>query len=107
DVIKHYKQLADGQKTILYAHSVEFSKMYADKFNEAGIISAHIDAKTPKAERDNIIQKFRDGEVLVLCNVDILGEGFDVPDATAVMLLRPTESLSLYIQQSMRPMRYR
>ena len=107
DVIKHYKQLADGQKTILYAHSVEFSKMYADKFNEAGITSAHIDAKTPKAERDNIIQKFRDGEVLVLCNVDILGEGFDVPDATAVMLLRPTESLSLYIQQSMRPMRYR
>ena len=107
DVIKHYRQLADGQKTILYAHSVEYSKMYAEKFNEAGISSAHIDAKTPKAERDNIIQRFRDGEVLVLCNVDILGEGFDVPDATTVMLLRPTESLSLYIQQSMRPMRYR
>ena len=100
DVIKHYRQLADGQKTILYAHSVEFSKMYAEQFNQSGIPSAHIDAKTPKAERDTIIQQFRDGEILVLCNVDILGEGFDVPDATAVMLLRPTESLSLYIQQS-------
>lgn len=107
DVIKHYRELADGQKTILYAHSVEYSEMYADRFNEAGIPSAHIDAKTPSTERDDIIQKFRDGEILVLCNVDILGEGFDVPDATAVMLLRPTESLSLYIQQSMRPMRYR
>lgn len=107
DVIKHYRHLIHGQKTILYAHNVEYSKMYAEQFSEAGIPSAHIDAKTPSNERDNIIQQFRDGEILVLCNVDILGEGFDVPDCTAVLLLRPTESLSLYIQQSMRPMRYR
>lgn len=107
DVIKHYQQLINGQKTILYAHNVEYSKMYAEKFNESGIPAAHIDAKTPKGERDEIIQKFRDGEILVISNVDILGEGFDVPDCTAVMLLRPTQSLSLYIQQSMRPMRYR
>lgn len=107
DVIKHYQQLINGQKTILYAHSVEYSKMYAEQFNEAGIPSAHIDAKTPSAERDTIVQQFRDGEILVLCNVEILGEGVDVPDCTAVLLLRPTESLSLYIQQSMRPMRYR
>lgn len=107
DVVKHYQQLINGQKTILYAHNVEYSKMYAEKFNESGIPAAHIDAKTPKGERDEIIQKFRDGEILVISNVDILGEGFDVPDCTAVMLLRPTQSLSLYIQQSMRPMRYR
>ena len=47
----------------------------------------------------------RDGEILVLCNVDLFGEGFDVPDCEAVQLLRPTKSLTLYIQQAMRPMR--
>ncbi|HSH52085.1 MAG TPA: helicase-related protein, partial [Bacteroidales bacterium] len=54
-----------------------------------------------------IIQKFRDREIQVLCNVDLIGEGFDVPDCSTVIMLRPTQSLSLFIQQSMRGMRYR
>lgn len=107
DAVKHYKKLINGQKTILYAHSVKYSESYAAQFNQSGITASHIDAKTPKDKRDLIINKFRNGDILVLCNVDILGEGFDVPDCTAVMLLRPTASLSLHMQQSMRPMRYR
>ena len=106
DVVKHYRKLADGQKTILYAHNIEYSKMFAEKFNDAGISAQHIDAKTPKTDRQHIIEQFRNGEFKVLCNVDLIGEGFDVPDCTAVILMRPTQSLSLYIQQSMRPMRY-
>lgn len=107
DVVSTYQKIADGQKTILYAHNIEFSKMYADEFNTHGITAAHIDAKTPKAKRASIIQDFRDGKISILCNVDLIGEGFDVPDCTAVILARPTASLSLHIQQSMRPMRYR
>lgn len=106
DVVKHYRKLADGQKTILYAHNIEYSKMFAEKFNDAGISAQHIDAKTPKVDRQAIIEQFRKGNIKVLCNVDLIGEGFDVPDCTAVILMRPTQSLSLYIQQSMRPMRY-
>ena len=106
DVVGHYKKHINGQKTILYAHSIEYSKMYAKEFNDAGIPTAHIDGTTPIKERNRIIQAFRDNEISVLCNVDLIGEGFDVPDCTAVMLLRPTASLSLHIQQSMRPMRY-
>lgn len=106
DVVGHYKKHINGQKTILYAHSIEYSKMYAKEFNDAGIPTAHIDGTTPVKERNRIIQAFRDNEISVLCNVDLIGEGFDVPDCTAVMLLRPTASLSLHIQQSMRPMRY-
>ena len=105
-VVKHYQKLIDGQKTIVYAHSIEYSKMFAQQFNDAGIPAAHIDGTTNKSEREKIINDFRNGTVKVLCNVDLIGEGFDVPDCTAVMLLRPTESLSLHIQQSMRPMRY-
>src|SRR5699024_9056870 len=67
----------------------------------------HIDGKTPKNDRDDIIEKFRNGAIKVMTNVDIIGEGFDVPDCSTVIMLRPTQSLSLFIQQSMRGMRYR
>ena len=107
DVIKHYRKLADGEQAIAYCHSVEASQHTAEEFSRSGIPSIHIDGNTPKAARDDIISRFRSGEIKVLCNVDIIGEGFDVPDCSTVIMLRPTQSLSLYIQQSMRGMRYR
>ncbi|EJR7030404.1 DEAD/DEAH box helicase [Listeria monocytogenes] len=107
DVIKHYQKLANGEQAILYASSIYQSEKMAASFEQVGITAAHIDGKTPKAERDHIIQQFRNGEIKVLCNLDLIGEGFDVPDCSTVIMLRPTQSLSLYIQQSMRGMRYR
>jgi len=107
DVIRHYKQLADGEQAIAYCHNVEASKQAAEEFKAEGINAAHIDGKTPEKERDEIINNFRDGAIKVITNVDIIGEGFDVPDCSTVIMLRPTQSLSLYIQQSMRGMRYR
>lgn len=106
DVIKHYQKLANGEQAILYASSIYQSEKMAASFNALGITSAHIDGKTPKPIRDDIIKRFREGEIKVLCNLDLIGEGFDVPDCSTVIMLRPTQSLSLYIQQSMRGMRY-
>ncbi|MBY7663998.1 DEAD/DEAH box helicase [Staphylococcus agnetis] len=106
DIVSSYKKFANGQKTILYAHSVEASKSIADKFTQSGITAVHADAKTPKSEREKIMQDFRNNKVKVLCNVDLISEGFDVPDCTCVILARPTDSLVLYMQQSMRSMRY-
>jgi len=107
DCVEHYRKLADGEKAIAYCHSIESSINTAQAFNDAGIPAAHIDGKTPKPIRDEIIQKFRDGAIQVLSNCEIIGEGFDVPDCSTVILLRPTQSLSLYIQMAMRGMRYR
>jgi superfamily II DNA or RNA helicase len=107
DVIKHYRELADGEQAIAYCHNVDASKYTAEQFKEHGINAIHLDAKTPKNERDSIIQAFRDKEIQILCNVDLIGEGFDVPDCSTVIMLRPTQSLSLFIQQAMRGMRYK
>lgn len=107
DVIKHYKELAGDEQAIAYCHNVEASKHAAEEFKQSGINAAHIDGKTPKIERDDIISRFRTGEIKVITNVDIIGEGFDVPDCSTVIMLRPTQSLSLFIQQSMRGMRYK
>lgn len=106
DVIAHYRKLADGCKAICYCTTLEHSRQTAAAFSAAGIPAAHIDGDTDKAERAEIVQAFRDGKVQVLCNVDLISEGFDVPDCSCAILLRPTHSLTLYIQQSMRCMRY-
>ena len=106
DVISHYTRLGGGQKAICYCASIKHSTAVAEAFNAAGIPARHIDGETPKPERAKIINDFRAGRVQVLCNVDLISEGFDVPDCGCAILLRPTKSLTLYIQQSMRCMRY-
>ncbi|MBT2600907.1 DEAD/DEAH box helicase [Oceanobacillus sp. ISL-74] len=107
DVVKHYKELADGEQAIAYCHSIKASQLTAEQFNKNGINAIHLDGKTPKDEREEIIKKFRNKEISILCNVDLVGEGFNVPDCSTVIMLRPTQSLSLFIQQSMRGMRYK
>ena len=107
DAIAYYRKLADGKKAVCYCASIKHSKAMADAFSEAGIPAAHIDGETPKPERAALIAKFRSGDIRILCNVDLISEGFDVPDCECAILLRPTQSLTLYIQQAMRCMRYR
>lgn len=107
DVVKHYKTIADGKQTILYAHSIEASKQIAESFTNEGIRAVHVDGKTPQSQRKKIMNEFRNGDIRILTNVDIVSEGFDVPDCSCVILLRPTASLVLHIQQSMRSMRYK
>ena len=107
DVIKYYRRLADGKQGICYCVNVEHSKEMARMLRENGINARHIDGDTEPSIRADIIRQFRAGECRILCNVGLISEGFDVPACDVVILLRPTKSLSLYIQQSMRCMRYK
>lgn len=107
DVIAHYQKLSDGLQAICYCASIEQSKKMAFEFSKAGINARHLDGDTPKEVRNSVVQQFREGIVKILCNVDLISEGFDVPDCNTAILLRPTQSLSLYIQQAMRCMRYK
>lgn len=105
-IVENWQEKANGRKTIVYCHAVWFSKQVAKLFNDAGIPAVHADSQTPPAERDQIMANFKAGKVKILCNVDLVSEGYDVKDCSCVVLLRPTESLVLYIQQAMRSMRY-
>lgn len=105
DVTKSYVDHAFGLKTICYCVNIKHSEHQAEDFNAHGIRAAHIDANTPKSKRAEIIEQFRRNEITVLCNVDLFGEGFDVPDVECVILARPTRSLTIYIQQTMRALR--
>lgn len=106
DVYQKWLKFAKGQKTIIYCHSIEYSKRTAQQFQQHGINAVHVDSKTPSDQRDQIMADFKAGKIKVLCNVDLISEGFNVPDCSCSLLLRPTKSLVLFIQQSMRCMRY-
>lgn len=105
--VKNWLNIAKGKKTIVYNHSILAALNTAEAYRAAGISAAEIDGATPKAEREKIVSEFRAGKIMVLCNVDLFGEGFDVPDCECVQLLRPTASFTVFVQQSMRSMRYK
>lgn len=107
NVVESYKRFVNGQKTIVYAHDVDYSEKIVREFKSNGINAEHCDSKTPRKEREQIMNDFREGKIRVLSNVDLISEGFDVPDCTCVILLRPTASLVIDVQQSMRCMRYK
>lgn len=98
DVLKY---INNNKKIIIYSPTIKFSKELCSMIPGA----IHFDGDTPKQERDEIIRKFREGTIRILSNVNLIGEGFDCPDCDCVILLRPTMSTSLYIQQSMRCLR--
>lgn len=102
DILKYYKKLAGNRQAIAYCINVEHSKEVCQMFNDNGIKAVHMDAKTPEKERQEIIKKFKEGNIQILCNCNLISEGITLPSAEVGLLLRPTLSLPLYIQQSMR-----
>lgn len=70
-----------------------------------GSISAVVSGSTPKAEREDILNRFKAGEIKVVANVGVLTTGFDFPELATVVLARPTMSLALYYQMCGRAIR--
>lgn len=106
ETVKQWERLAKNKKTIAYCASVEAAEETAEQFRQAGYTAASLSGSTPKELRAQIMQDFRDSKIMILTNCELFGEGLDVPDCECTVLLRPTQSLTLYIQQSMRSMRY-
>jgi superfamily II DNA or RNA helicase len=104
-VIDEYRIRIPNGRAIVFCVGVNHSKDVAKQFNEAGVPAVHVDGGTPKHERTESIQGFVRGDLKVLCNCELFGEGFDVPAIEAAILLRPTQSLGLYLQQVGRALR--
>ena len=105
DVIEHYRKLADGKQAVVFCASVQHSLAVRKEFLGTGYKAAHIDGKTPPAERARIIDAFKQGDYQVLTNVNLVTEGFDVPGMEVCILLRPTRSLAMYLQMVGRVLR--
>jgi superfamily II DNA or RNA helicase len=103
--VASWRTYCAGRRTIVFASDVAHSQSLAAAFLDAGIPAAHVDGTIPMAARDRIYASVARGTTLVLSSVNVISEGFDEPTVSAVLLLRPTHSRGLYVQQVGRGLR--
>jgi len=94
-----------GHKTIIFCVNIAHSKQISILLAKIGISSCHIDGTMKNEQRQSILNAFKDGEISVLCNCQLLTEGFDEPSINGIILARPTRSKSLFLQMIGRGLR--
>ena len=110
------KEYVKGKKGIVYAISIQHAEHIAEFYRENGIKAVAISSKTPLAERQELIERFKSSslssslnsasdDIEVLVSVDLFSEGFDCPDVEFIQLARPTLSLAKYMQMVGRGLR--
>lgn len=104
-VVDSYLKYAAGRLGVTFAVDVEEAQKYAQAFNARGVPAEVVTWKTPTLLRSSILRRFERREILQLVNVDMFGEGFDLPAIEVVSMARPTKSLALYLQQFGRALR--
>lgn len=105
DVVSHYKQFAMGEAGITFASDLESAHDIAEQFNKNGVPSVAISGKTSDSVRTKALRQLANGDILNVVNVDLLGEGVDVPAVKVVSFARPTQSLAVFKQQCGRVLR--
>ena len=114
-VVSHWLEHAGGVRTVIFCASVAHSKHVRDELVSAGIPAEHLDAHTPAEcphvdlcdcyARSAILRRLKFGVTRIVCNVDVLTEGWDMPSVKCAALLRPTLSRRVYMQQGGRILR--
>ena len=104
-VVDSYMKYGCGKKAIVYTINKAHNKHLCEEYQKRGINAVTIDCDTPQSERKQLLDEFKKGKIQIICNVNILSEGFDCPDVEVVQITRPTYSLSIYLQQVGRGLR--
>lgn len=107
DVVEQYQRIAPGKQGITFAVDVDTAVEISSRYQAAGVRAEVVSAKTPDRLRHELIRRFRNGELDQLVNVDLFGEGFDLPAIEVVSMARPTQSYAVFAQQfgrALRPM---
>lgn len=105
DAVQHYKELCAGKRAVAFCVSVKHAQQVAASFRLADVPSQSIDGSMDTTERDGLLADFAAGKIKVLTSCDLISEGFDLPTVEAAILLRPTKSMPLYLQQCGRAIR--
>ena len=105
DAVQQYKKHADGLPAIAFCISIKHATDVCNKFKDAGYKAAIVHGEMKVDDRDKAIKGLGNGKIQILTSVDVISEGTDVPDVSAAILLRPTKSEGLYLQQVGRVLR--
>ena len=105
NTLSQWRKHANNLKTLVFCQNVNHSLDMTKEFNDAGLSAEHIDGGSDKGHRSQALERYKDSRTTLLSNVDLFGEGFDVPATQAIIKLRKTLSLSLDLQVSGRVLR--
>lgn len=94
-----------SMRALGFCVSVSHARFMAHHFNQAGIKAVSVTGDTPEDERRAALADLRDGKITVVFSVDLLNEGVDVPAVDTLLMLRPTESATIFLQQLGRGLR--
>lgn len=99
DVVSHYKKHLKGDTAIAFCCTVRHAELTAAAFSEAGITAIALSGKTSPDKRKKILWLLGQKHISVVCSCQVISEGTDIPSVGGCLLLRPTLSLSVYLQQ--------
>jgi superfamily II DNA or RNA helicase len=105
DAVSHYEKHVAGKRAVAFCVTVEHADQVAQRFSLLGHRAEVLDGTMTQAERQRILAEFSSGTIKVLASCNIISEGFDLPAIECAILLRPTQSVSLYLQQVGRALR--
>jgi len=105
DAVDHYRRICSGAPAVAFCVSVRHAHHVCEQFKAAGYRAAVADGSMADEDRVRILGGLATGAVQVLCSCDLISEGTDIPAITAAILLRPTQSMGLYLQQVGRALR--
>jgi superfamily II DNA or RNA helicase len=105
NAVTHYTLLADGKRALVFCVSLDHAQHVAEDFRHAGYTAARIDGQLELHQRRCLVNDFSAGRIQVLTSCDVVSEGFDLPAIEVAILLRPTQSLALHLQQMGRALR--
>lgn len=105
DAVKHYRRLCHNEPAVVFCASVAHAEHVAEEFRVNGYQAASIDGTLDDVSRKQRIEDLGNGRLNVLTSCEIISEGIDIPVISAAILLRPTQSIGLYLQQVGRALR--
>ena len=103
--VAEYGRICPSTPAVAFCVDIAHSEAVAARFRSHGYRAAHVDGETPSQERRRLIAALGTGEINVITNCGLISEGVDVPAIGTAILLRPTQSLALYLQQVGRSLR--
>lgn len=103
--VEHYRKICDGVPALAFCVSLKHAASVTAQFKEAGYRAEMVDGEMDDDLRISRTEGLRNGSVQILVSCELIGEGYDCPGAVAAILLRPTASLSLHLQQIGRVLR--
>jgi superfamily II DNA or RNA helicase len=105
DAVAHYQKLCPGVPAVAFCVSVRHAQHVAEEFRAAGYRAYHADGSLDDDSRRKILNGLGNGTVDIVTSCDLISEGTDIPAIGAAILLRPTQSTGLYLQQVGRALR--